>query len=45
MYSAEMGITLFSDIERYTLEDAIVNLYFTLVLADGVGGDYPLGCV
>ena len=35
VYSAEMGITLFSDIDRYTLEDAVVKLYFTLELADG----------
>lgn len=26
VYAAEMGISLFSDIDRYTLEDAIVTL-------------------
>lgn len=43
VYSAEMGITLFSDIDRYTLEDAIVKLYFTLVLADGTEETVPMG--
>ena len=32
--AAEMGITLLSDIDRYTLEDAQVTLVFHLVLAD-----------
>lgn len=35
VYAAEMGITLLSDIDRYTLEDALVTLVFHLVLADG----------
>lgn len=43
VYSAEMGITLFSDIDRYTLEDAIVKLYYTLVLADGSEETIPMG--
>lgn len=43
VYSAEMGLTLFSDIDRYTLEDAIVKLYFTLVLADGSEETVPMG--
>lgn len=43
VYSAEMGITLFSDIDRYTLEDAVVKLYFTLVLADGSEETVPMG--
>ena len=30
VYSAEMGITLFSDIDRYTLEDALVELFYHL---------------
>ena len=30
VYSAEMGITLFSDIDRYTLEDALVELTYHL---------------
>ena len=28
VYAAEMGISLFSDIDRYTLEDAIVELFY-----------------
>lgn len=43
VYSAEMGITLFSDIDRYTLEDAVVKLYFSLVLADGSEETVPMG--
>ena len=43
VYSAEMGITLFSDIDRYTLEDAVVKLYFTLTLADGSEETVPMG--
>ena len=43
VYSAEMGITLFSDIDRYTLEDAVIKLYFTLVLADGSEETIPMG--
>ena len=35
VYAAEMGITLLSDIDRYTLEDALVTLVFHLVLVDG----------
>ncbi len=30
VYSAEMGITLLSEINRYTLEDALVELFFHL---------------
>ena len=30
VYAAEMGITLLSDIDRYTLEDAIVELFYHL---------------
>lgn len=36
VYAAEMGITLFSDIDRYTLDDAEVRLYFHLLLAVNV---------
>ena len=43
MYPAEMGITLLSDIDRYTLEDALVTLVFHLVLADGSVEDVPMG--
>ena len=43
VYAAEMGITLLSDIDRYTLEDAQVTLMFHLVLADGSVEDVPMG--
>ena len=43
MYAAEMGITLLSDIDRYTLEDAQVTLVFHLVLADGLVEEVPMG--
>ena len=43
VYAAEMGITLLSDIDRYTLEDALVSLVFHLVLADGSVEDVPMG--
>ena len=43
VYAAEMGITLLSDIDRYTLEDALVTLVFHLVLADGSVEDVPMG--
>lgn len=35
VYAAEMGISLFSDIDRYTLEDAIVTLSYHLQVAGG----------
>ena len=43
VYAAEMGIMLLSDIDRYTLEDALVTLVFHLVLADGSVEDVPMG--
>ena len=43
MYAAEMGITLFSDIDRYTLEDALVELFYHLKLADGTFEEVPMG--
>ena len=43
VYAAEMGITILSDIDRYTLEDAQVTLVFHLVLADGSVEDVPMG--
>ena len=43
VYAAEMGITLLSDIDRYTLEDAQVTLVFHLVLADDSVADVPMG--
>ena len=43
VYAAEMGITLLSDIDRYTLEDAQVTLVFHLVLANDSVEDVPMG--
>ena len=43
VYSAEMGITLLTDIDRYTLEDALVELYYHLRLADGSYEEVPMG--
>ena len=43
VYAAEMGITILSDIDRYTLEDAQVTLVFHLVLADDSVEDVPMG--
>lgn len=43
VYAAEMGISLFSDIDRYTLEDAEIRLYFHLTLADGSVEKIPMG--
>ena len=34
VYAAEMWITLLSDIDRYTLEDALVELFYHLRLSD-----------
>jgi hypothetical protein len=35
VYSAELGITLLMDIDRYTLDEAELRLYFHLILTDG----------
>ncbi|MCD7717021.1 MAG: hypothetical protein LUI39_11315, partial [Lachnospiraceae bacterium] len=43
VYSAEMGITLYSDVDRYTLEDAVVELYYHLLLPDGTYETVPMG--
>lgn len=43
VYAAEMGVTLFSQIDRYTLEDAIVELFYHLELADGTVETIPMG--
>ena len=34
VYSTEMGITLLSEIDRYTLEDALIELFFNLLVGD-----------
>ena len=43
VYSSEMGITLLSNIDRYTLEDALVELFYHLRLADGSYETVPMG--
>ena len=43
VYSAELGITLLSDIDRYTLEDAKVEIWYHLKLPDGTYETVPMG--
>lgn len=43
VYSAEMGITLLMDIDRYTMEGAIIELLYHLLLADGSYEVVPMG--
>lgn len=43
VYAAEMGITLFSQIDRYTLEDAKVELTYHLWTAEGSFEEVPMG--
>ena len=43
VYAAEMGISLFLDIDRYTLENAEVELSYHLRLADGIYEAVPMG--
>ena len=43
VYAAEMGITLFSEIDRYTLEDAKVELLYHLRLGNGSFEEVPMG--
>lgn len=43
VYAAEMGISLFLDIDRYTLEDAEVELSYHLRLASGAYETVPMG--
>ena len=43
VYAAEMGISLFSDIDRYTLPDAVLTLSYHLQLADGSFEEVPMG--
>ena len=43
VYAAEMGISLFSKIDRYTLEDAAIRLYYSLTLSDGAVESIPMG--
>ena len=43
VYAAEMGISLFSEINRYTLEDAKVELFYHLQVAGGSYETIPMG--
>ena len=43
VYAAEMGISLFSEINRYTLEDAIVEPFYHLQVAGGSYETIPMG--
>lgn len=43
VYASEMGITLFLDVDRYTLEDAKVELLYHLELEDGSWEEVPMG--
>lgn len=43
VYASEMKITLFLDVDRYSLEDAIVELFYSLTLDDGFVETIPMG--
>lgn len=43
VYASEMGITLFSQIDRYTLEDAKIEMFYNLRIADGSYEQIPMG--
>lgn len=43
VYAAEMGISLFSEIDRYTLEDAVITLTYHLKVEGGRYEDVPMG--
>ena len=43
VYAAEMGVTLFSQIDRYTLDGANVELSYHLRVADGSFEEVPMG--
>lgn len=43
VYAAEFGISLFCDIDRYTLEGAEIKLWFHLLLDDGSTESIPMG--
>lgn len=43
VYASEMGITLFLDVDRYTLEDAKVYLFYHLELENGSWEEVPMG--
>lgn len=43
VYASEMKITLFLDVDRYSMEGAIVELYYSLMLSDGSLEKIPMG--
>ena len=43
VYAAELGISLILDIDRYSLEDAEVQLFFHLVYPDDTEEEVPMG--
>ena len=43
VYAAELGIGLFCDIDRYTLDGAEIKLWFHLLLDDGSTESIPMG--
>lgn len=43
VYASEMKITLFLDVDRYSMEDAIIEIYYTLILPDGSTETIPMG--
>lgn len=43
VYATEMGISLFSEIDRYTLNDAKIRIYYSLTLSDGSIETIPMG--
>lgn len=43
VYAAELGISLFCDIDRYTLDGAEIKLWFQLLLDDGSTERIPMG--
>ena len=43
VYAAEMGVTLFSQVDRYTLDGAKVELFYHLRVEDGGFEEVPMG--
>ena len=43
VYASEMKITLFLDIDRYSLEEAIMEFFYSLKLSDGEWETIPMG--
>ncbi|MFI3201881.1 MAG: hypothetical protein R3Y54_10240, partial [Eubacteriales bacterium] len=43
VYASELCITLYSEVDRYTLDGATIQLFFHLVLADGREEVIPMG--